>query len=308
MKVLSLFDGISTGQYCLNELGIDVETYYASEIEESAIAITQYNYPNTIQLGDVNKWEEWDIDWSSIDLLIGGSPCQNLSQIGNNSKKEREGLEGEKSALFYRYAEILNYLKEKNPNVKFLLENNYGMPQKDEAIITSIMGVSPIMLDAADFSAQSRKRWFWTNISNVEQPIEKSNLLLKDIVQPTEDVENKYWYKYDYEFNGEDKNPICTLKINCHDMGKRVSNLNSKCYTLTCVNGGYTHKKVYQDGRNRKLTPIEYERGQSLPDNYTKYGLKDGRVISMSDTPRYSACGNGWNAEVIKHIFKNLFG
>jgi DNA (cytosine-5)-methyltransferase 3A len=162
------------------------------------------------------------------------------------------------------------------------------------------------MLDAADFSAQSRKRLFWTNIPNVSQPLEKSNELLKDIVEPFENVDKKYWYNYDYEFNGEDANPICTLKINCFKMGKRVSNLNSKCYTLTCVNGGYTHKKVYQDGRNRKMTPIEYERCQSLPDNYTKFGLQNGKVITLSDTPRYNGCGNGWNANVIKHILKNL--
>ena len=91
MKVLSLFDGISTGQYCLKDLGINVETYYASEIEESAIAITQYNYPNTIQLGDVNNWRKWDIDWKSIDLLIGGSPCTDLSIIRLGQQGKREG-------------------------------------------------------------------------------------------------------------------------------------------------------------------------------------------------------------------------
>ena len=306
MKVLSLFDGISTGQYCLNDLGYDIEEYYASEIEESAIAITQYNYPNTIQLGDVNKWEEWDIDWSSIDLLIGGSPCTDLSIIRVGQQSEREGLKGSKSGLFYRYVEILNKLKSLNPNIKFLLENNFAMPESDKNIITELMGVEPIMLDAADFSAQSRKRLFWTNIPNVEQPLEKSNELLKDIVEPYENIDKKYWYDYDYVFNGDDANPICTLKINCFKMGKRVSNLNSKCYTLTCVNGGYTHKKVHQDGRNRKMTPIEYERCQSLPDNYTKFGLQNGKVITLSDTPRYNGCGNGWNANVIKHILKNI--
>ena len=306
MKVISLFDGISTGQYCLKELGINVETYYASEIEESAIAITQYNYPNTIQLGDVNNWKEWDIDWSSIDLLIGGSPCTDLSIIRVGQQSEREGLKGSKSGLFYRYVEILNHLKSANPNIKFLLENNHGMPESDKNIITELMGVEPIMLDAADFSAQRRKRLFWTNIPNDGQPNEKSTELLKDIVEPEENVPNKYWYKYDYEYHGEDANPICTLKINCFKMGKRVSNLNSKCYTLTCVNGGYTHKKVRQGDRNRKMMPIEYERCQSLPDNYTKYGLKDGKTIDISDGNRYNACGNGWNANVIKYLFNGL--
>jgi DNA (cytosine-5)-methyltransferase 3A len=114
MKVISLFDGISTGQYCLKQLGIDVEKYYASEIDKYAIAITQHNFPNTIQMGDVNKWREWDIDWSTIDLIIGGSPCQNLSNAGNGT-----GLEGSESSLFFRYLEILNHIKSLNPNVKF---------------------------------------------------------------------------------------------------------------------------------------------------------------------------------------------
>lgn len=312
MQVLSLFDGISTGQLCLRHLGFDIEKYYASEIEESAIAITQHNFPETIQLGDVNNWKNWDIEWDKIDLLIGGSPCQNLSIIGVGKKEDRKGLEGEKSGLFYKYVEILNHLKSVNPNIKFMLENNFAMPEADENIITELLGVNPIMIDAALVSAQSRKRLYWCNW-DVKQPCENDdeykkyhNYVLKDILQPSYDVDKKYWYNYDYEFNGEDKNPICTLKINCFKMGKRVSNPNSKGYTLTCANGGYTHKKVYQDGKNRKLTPIEYERCQCLPDNYTKYGFVNKKVIDISDTNRYNACGNGWNANVIKHIFKSL--
>ena len=312
MQVLSLFDGISTGQLCLRHIGFDIEKYYASEIEESAIAITQHNFPETIQLGDVNNWKNWDIEWDKIDLLIGGSPCQNLSIIGVGKKEDRKGLEGEKSGLFYKYVEILNHLKSVNPKVKFLLENNFAMPKADEEIITKLLGVEPIMIDAAEVSPQSRKRFYWCNWE-AKTPSSNDifyhlfhNFVLKDILQPSDMVDDKYWYNYDYEFNGKDKNPICTLKINCFKMGKRVSNPNSKCYTLTCVNGGYTHKKVYQDGRNRKLTPIEYERCQNLPDDYTKYGVKDGKQIIMSDTARYNACGNGWNANVIKHIFLAL--
>ena len=105
MRVLSLFDGISCGQLALQKLGIEVEKYYASEIDTFAIAITKYNFPETIQLGDVNNWKNWDIEWDKIDLLIGGSPCQNLSIIGVGKKEDRKGLEGEKSGLFYKYVE-----------------------------------------------------------------------------------------------------------------------------------------------------------------------------------------------------------
>lgn len=188
-NVLSLFDGISCGQLALKRAGIDFDIYYASEIDKNPIYITQYNFPNTIQLGDVEKWEEWDIDWDKIDLLIGGSPCTNLSIAGN-----REGLKGEESRLFYAYVAILNHIKKFNPSVKFLLENVESMSDENKGIINSYLGCKPIMINSSLLSAQNRKRYYWVNwhlkkeglfgfpICDIPQPKDKG-ILLKDILE-----------------------------------------------------------------------------------------------------------------------------
>lgn len=161
MKVLSLFDGISTCRVALEKLGINVEKYYASEIDKNAIAISKYNFPDIEHIGDVTKLDFEK--YKDVDLISSGSPCQNLSIIGVGKKEDRKGLEGEKSGLFYKYVEILNHLKSVNPNIKFMLENNFAMPEADENIITELLGVNPIMIDAALVSAQSRKRLYWCN-------------------------------------------------------------------------------------------------------------------------------------------------
>lgn len=188
-NVLSLFDGISCGQLALKKVGIEYDKYYASEIEKQPIWITQYNFPNTIQLGDVEKWKEWDIEWDKIDLLIGGSPCTNLSIAGN-----REGLKGEQSRLFYAYVDILNHIKKFNPNIKFLLENVESMSDSDKGIINSHMGCKPIMINSSLVSAQNRKRYYWFNwclkkeslfgipTCSIPQPEDK-HVLLKDILE-----------------------------------------------------------------------------------------------------------------------------
>ena len=294
MKVISLFDGISTGQYCLKELGINVETYYASEIDKYAIAITQYNYPNTIQLGDVNNWKEWDIDWKSIDLIIGGSPCTNLSNAGNGM-----GLEGNESKLFYRYLEILNHIKSVNPNVKFLLEN-VVMKKEWEQTFNDLLGVKPILIDSAIVSAQRRKRLYWTNIE-ISGELEDKNLTLKDIVEPIEDKT---------EFNITDK--MYAKKEGTLSFKKAwgsVKTLEQKSKTLTCsqsiANSGATNIK-YPDGQFYKPTALESERLQTLPDNYTKYGILNGEKQEISYTQRVKCVGNGWTAEVIKFIFEGL--
>lgn len=173
MRVLSLFDGISCGQLALRRAGIKIDTYYASEIDKYAIQVTQYNFPKTIQLGDVTK-----IDFTQfigkIDLLIGGSPCQDLSV----AKKDRKGLDGSRSGLFFKYVEALETIKPKY----FLLENVASMRKEDRDTITEILGVEPIMINSALLSAQQRKRYYWTNIPNVTQPEDKG-IFLKDIIE-----------------------------------------------------------------------------------------------------------------------------
>lgn len=171
MNVLSLFDGISCGQLALRRAGVKIDNYFASEIDKYAIQVTQKNFPKTVQLGDVTQ-----VDFSElprIDLLIGGSPCQDLSV----AKNERKGLKGARSGLFFEYIRALETVKPKY----FLLENVYSMTKTDRDTITEIIGVEPIMINSALLSAQQRKRYYWTNIHGVTQPEDKG-ILLKDII------------------------------------------------------------------------------------------------------------------------------
>lgn len=184
MRVLSLFDGISCGQVALERAGIPVEVYYSSEIDKYAIQITQKNYPNTVQLGDINN-----IDFTQfigkVDLIMGGSPCQDLSIAG-----KRKGLAGERSGLFYKFVEAIEVIKPKY----FLLENNVGMPKEAYEEISRLMGCYPVLINSALVSAQTRKRYYWTNIGpqlinllgvktcNIPQPINKG-ILLKDVLE-----------------------------------------------------------------------------------------------------------------------------
>lgn len=184
VKVLSLFDGISCGQLALERANIPVDIYYASEIDKAAIQITQKNYPATIQLGDINNWREWSIDWASIDLLIGGSPCQGFSFAG-----KQLNFNDSRSKLFFVYVDILNHIRKYNPNIKFLLEN-VKMKKEYQNVITSYLGVEPVEINSALVSAQNRKRLYWTNIGKIEQPKDKG-ILLKDIVHENADCDRE---------------------------------------------------------------------------------------------------------------------
>lgn len=173
MRVLSLFDGISCGQTALHRAGIPVETYYASEIDKYAIEITQKNYPNTIQLGDVTKIDFNDFK-GKVDLIMGGSPCQDLSIAG-----KRAGLKGERSGLFYKFVEAIEVIRPKY----FLFENVASMKQEEKDLISSYLKVEPILINSSLVSAQDRKRFYWTNIPNVTQPEDK-HIYLEDVVEP----------------------------------------------------------------------------------------------------------------------------
>jgi len=160
----------------LERAGIKVDKYYSSEVDKYAIAISEKNYKKSIvRLGDVTKWKDWDIDWSSIDLLIGGSPCQGFSFVG-----KQLNFEDERSKLFFEYVEILKHIKEQNPKVFFLLEN-VRMKKEYRDVITRFLKVEPILINSSLVSAQDRKRLYWTNIKGVEQPLDRG-ILLKDIV------------------------------------------------------------------------------------------------------------------------------
>lgn len=206
MNVLSLFDGMSCGRIALERAGVEVSTYYASELDKYAIQVSQANWPENIQLGDVTKWREWDIDWSSIDLLIGGSPCQGFSFAGKQAGTSAI-LNGEKiivtdreayldlkekgaeflsqSYLFWEYVLCLDRVRAHNKNAKFLLEN---VKMKKELIdmISGALGVKPVFINSALVSAQNRQRYYWSDLP-IGEPDDKG-ILLKDILEANPDV------------------------------------------------------------------------------------------------------------------------
>lgn len=373
MKILSLFDGISCARVALERAGIPVEAYYASEIDKYAIQISQKNYPDIVQMGDVKELEKTASLWGEkIDLLIGGSPCQDLSI----AKKDRKGLDGERSSLFWEYVRILKEVKPKY----FILENVASMPKEARDIITKEMGVEPIMIDAALVSAQRRKRLFWTNIPNVVLP-EDRGILLKDILEdgvvdrdkshcidanyhkgasleqylkkgrrqlvmkdksktlrPTgmgRKVDDKHeWdsvYQYRRTYWRETKGgKVPTLTANMGTGGNNVPYVRQQDGTLKvreATKKGFAIAKdggaidlsfpssktrrgrvgnkaknlmtgssaiyAFTKGEIRKLTPVECERLQCLPDNYTE---------GISNTQRYKTLGNAFNVDVISHI------
>ena len=174
INVLSLFDGICSGRVALQRAGIPVNKYYASEIDKYALMITKKNFPDNVQLGDVTKWKNWNLDWGSIDLLIGGSPCQGFSFSG-----KQLNFNDPRSKLFFEYADILHHIQKYNPNVKFLLEN-VKMKQEFQDVISENLGVQPVEINSALVSAQNRRRLYWANWE-FRQP-EDRHIMLKDIV------------------------------------------------------------------------------------------------------------------------------
>lgn len=278
-SVLSLFDGMSCGQIALNRVGIEYDNYFASEIDKHAIKVAQHNYPNTIQLGDVTKVFAKDLP--KIDLLIGGSPCQGFSFAGKGLN-----FEDPRSKLFFEFVRLKN---ETQP--KYFLLENVKMKQEYQDIITQYLRVEPIEINSNLVSAQNRRRLYWTNIPNVQQPIDKG-ILLSDILEtPYEYYKIRATVQKNAEYSD---NKSVTLTSAMGMGGGNVPMLiNQEFYEK--------HKNKYIDGIDRKglrlLTPIECERLQTLPDNYTSTACK---------TQRYKMLGNGWTVDVIAHIFGSL--
>lgn len=283
MKVLSLFDGISCGRVALERANIPVEVYHAFEIDPYAIQISRQNWPGIVHKGDVTTADF--TQYRSFDLLMGGSPCQSLSIV---QSKTRQHLDG-KSKLFFEYVRA----KEEMTPKWFLFENVASMNDESRKVISELLGCEPVFIDSADFSAQTRPRLYWTNIPVDMNRLPSSNAKLADVLLPADEVPEKYWYSYPLEDVDLTKQVCATMVHSNHDIHKRVFNPEFKCHTLTTMSGGNTQKKVLQNGRARKLTPLEYERLQTLADNYT---------AGVSDTRRYTATGNGWTVDVIAWI------
>ena len=274
MRVLSLFDGVSCARVALNRAGVPITSYFASEIDKNAIFVAQKNHPDTIQLGSVVG-----LTPPECDLLIGGSPCIDLSI----AKKNRKGLEGEHSGLFWEWVRVWKVAKPK----WWVLENVASMPKKDRDIITKELGVEPVMFNAALVSAQSRKRLFWTNIK-FDLP-EDRGIMLKDTLQAPADVKVGREIGRRLNADGHRADADTTLTYQ-----RRIETReDGKCGTLTSVQ----KDNLVVSDVVRKLTPIECERLQGLPDNYTE---------GIAMTHRYKCCGNAFNVDVVAHILRGI--
>ena len=283
-NVLSLFDGLSCGQIALNRAGIEYDSYFASEIDKHAIKVTQTNYPNTIQLGDVTKVKASDLP--EIGLLIGGSPCQGFSFAGKGLN-----FDDPRSKLFFDFVRLKN---ETQP--KYWMLENVGMLKEYQDVISGYLGTQPIFINSRLVSAQDRKRLYWTNIPNIKQPTDK-NISWSDISE-------------DGWFAGSMRG----RRIN--EFGKRddynrdiaiiqhiESRKDNKTNCLTTVGKDNIASK-HRVGRTpltevewRYLTRNEMERLQTVPDNYTS---------SVSVNQAGNLLGNGWTVDVIAHIFGSL--
>lgn len=308
IKVLSLFDGISCGRVALERAGIEIETYYASEIDESAISISRANYSNIIQLGNIKEITYETIrNLSLIDLVIGGSPCQGLSSSNVWLKDGEYGVNGTgKSNLFWDYVRVLQYVKKINPNVKFLLENVGSASKEDREIINKVLSVEGIKFNSQLLSAQNRNRIYWTNIKfNV--PLIRKDLYLQDVLESF--VEDKYYLTqkmYDCIMSPGTKNwQSGKMEINLQ-IARPLTATMHKMHRADTDNYVSTVYKPVGKTNVRRLTPLECERLQTLPDNYTYIGLVNGKEKIISDTKRYISIGNGWTVDVIAHIFKGL--
>lgn len=315
MNVLSLFNGMNTGRQALENVGIKVNKYYSSEIKPYAIELTQYHFPDTIQVGDVTKWREWDIDWKTIDLVLSGSPCQDLSAAG-----KRAGINGKKSSLFFVFVEILEHIKSLNPNVLFLQENVGSASKLDVGIMSRALGVYPVRINSSLLTAQLRDRYYWSNIRTKEDGMFGD--IVTDIPQPKD---RKIMFK-DIITSGrvervkafallESESRICTSQESIKKRAdKQFINMvyvdTDKHTCLNTLSGAMENSKqeyllhrnettgmitlIKENEKVRTVNKVEMCRLQGFPDNYCDI---------LSTKHAGSLLGDGWTLPIIEHIF-----
>lgn len=296
VKVLSLFDGISAGQVALTREGYIIEVYYASEIEKQAIQVTQDNYPNTVQIGNILEWKSWSVDFSGIDLVLGGFPCQPWGLSG-----KQLGVKDERGKLFWTMLDIIKAIQIENHSVEFLIEN-VKMKREFENYITELTSkelglVHKTLINSNRVCAQNRRRFYWT--SKPVSEVKEVEILLTDILETGE--------------FGFENGIVVRASVQKH----AEHTYNNKAPTLTAAMGmgggnvplmaipsvAEKFKGLYLNTDDRKLfrrfTPLECERLQTLPDNYTS---------CVANSHRYKSIGNSWTVDVISHILKDLLG
>lgn len=337
ITVLSLFNGMSTGHKALDDLGIKIDQYYSSEIKKAALKITKHHYPNTIELGDIRNWKQWNIDFSKIDLITSGSPCKDLSRAGN-----RKGINGSNSGLFWEFIDILNHVKKLNPNVFFFQENVASATYKDIKIMSDALGIFPVQICSSLVTAQLRKRYYWSNIrvkkfgifndliTDIPQPKDQK-IKLKDIITSGYTDRDKARCITESESRITD-NPKLILKRHLKNFSNlvylsdgeiRVKANTKKGYdvftdndcldllypTSTTRRGRVTkgkapclmegQRKLYVNDENniRRLNKIELTRLQGFPDDYCE-------ILTRNQAA--SVLGDGWTLPIVKHFFKYL--
>lgn len=331
MRVLSLFNGMNTGRQALENVGIKVDKYYSSEIKPYAIELTQHHFPDTIQVGDVTKWRDWNIDWKTIDLILSGSPCQDLSAAG-----KRAGINGSKSSLFFTFVEILEHIKTLNPKVLFLQENVGSASKLDVGIMSRALGVYPVRINSSLVTAQLRDRYYWSNIrtkqtifdvvTDIPQPKDRG-IMFKDIitdgfvdrdktgclmesisrVQHTDrgiKTIEKFGVPIIYIENKELRVKTNTIKgydvvteNDCIDLSFPTSKTRRGRVTKgksPCLMESNNNLYSYKDGLVRTVNKIEMCRLQGFPDNYCDI---------LTTAKAGSLLGDGWTLPVIEHIF-----
>jgi DNA (cytosine-5)-methyltransferase 1/DNA (cytosine-5)-methyltransferase 3A len=363
-EVLSLFDGLSGTQIALDRLNKKISKYHASEVDPKAIQITQKNYPETNQLGDINNWKDWDIDWSKIGLCVAGFPCQSWSVAG-----KQKGDRDSRGKLFWVMLDIMQHVMECNPNAKYLMEN-VRMSNAFEEYITyhtemALPNVNKYLINSSLVSAQNRKRFYWTNIEGIQQPKDK-NIMLKDVLEDgltdrtkSHCIDANYFkggnlksyfekHRRQLVFSNDQMCHVGDADLKGHGYVKRVYAPEGKAPSLCASSGGNLEPKVLVKGGRivnrrldkngtrkdndktiklqkqievrtddnsnclttvskdsilvenmswRKLTCLEAERLQTVPDGYTS---------GVSKTQRYKMLGNGFTVDIIAHILKGI--
>ena len=280
INVLSLFNGMNTGRQALENVGIKVDKYYSSEIKPYAIELTQHHFPDTIQVGDVTKWKEWEIDWSSIDLILSGSPCQDLSAAG-----KRAGINGSKSSLFFVFVDIFSYIKLLNPKVLFLQENVGSAAKLDVGIMSRALGVYPVRINSSLVTAQLRDRYYWSNIRTKETMFD----VVTDIPQPKD--RGIMLNNIITSGNVDRDKSLCIIERYIGAVPKSQEAIQK--FLINRVDfGSYT--VVFENNLLRPFNKIEMCRLQGFPDNYCDI---------LTTAKAGSLLGDGWTLPIIEHIF-----
>lgn len=281
ITVLSLFNGMSGGMLALNEAVIPVKTYYSSEIDKYAIAESQANFPDIIQLGDVTKWREWDIDWSKIDLLMGGFPCQAWSVAGKQG-----GVTDPRGMLFHTMVDIYQHIKSLNPELKVLFEN-VKMKEDFKEYINNTLQMTPIMVNSQHYTAHYRQRYYWYSTDKLFVPPALSSApVLQDILES--------------EYTDRDKS-YC-IDANYWKGGDPNQYFNKSRRQMVFFDPNIDKNYLLEKGVNkvdyRKLSVVECSRLQGVPDDFFKVS---------SNTQAYKMLGNGWTIPVIAHLLRDIF-